>query len=107
MHRKFVYQESQPSQKNEVVELPIYSQHDLDSAIVYHKLFARTEHGYTLQTVQIDDGGEISFKEMSFMGNDLGQNGNYYLGKGEFSSSKEKYEAALTEAKHTLSFYEP
>lgn len=107
MQRNFTFQENRVCSKSEVVYLPIYSQHDLDGSIIFHKLFARTEHGYVLQTIQIDDGGEISFEESSFVGNDLGPNGNYYLGKMEFTSSKEKYEAALKRAKQTLSFYEP
>lgn len=107
MHRTFSFQKTQTTEGKVSVELPAYSQHDLDTVTIYRKLFARTEHGYVLQSIDVSSDGEVSFKEEQCMGSDLGENVDYYLGKGEFASSKEAWTAALRSAQRTLSFYEP
>lgn len=107
IQRTFFYERTRKTGMKEDVSLPVYSKHDLDRTVIYRKLFARTEHGYTIQFITIDEDGEISFKEESQIGNDLGINADYYLGKMDFASSKSEWADALQKAKRTLSFYEP
>jgi hypothetical protein len=107
MQRTFLYQKTQKTEGKETVDLPVYSKHDLDTTVCYRKLFARTEHGYVMQSIDVHDDGEVAFKEEMRMGCDLGMNADYYLGKGEFASSKEEWTKALRRAQESLSFYEP
>ena len=78
----------------------------MDDVIIYHKLFSRNKSGYTIQSISVDDSGETSFKENTFIYSDLGENTDYYLGIGEYACKPEEYARALDATKRTLSFWE-
>lgn len=104
---RFSVQEKVTNEKEVDVELPRYSRHDLDNSAIYSKLFA-DEKG-ALFRLSINIGEDWRSKEESVemtvhtvSSANLGVNGDYYLGNGEFKSSEDEWVEAVAKADKML-----
>jgi hypothetical protein len=72
------------------VEFPIYAEHDMDDTVIYR----RTDANGNRYAIWIRDKGEpsIELSRTSFT-----DGSDYALGKGDYASTKEKFEEAKTE----------
>jgi hypothetical protein len=87
------------SVKEEQIEVtfPCFSRHDLEYSTVFHKLDA-VGGRLTLYSIDLDNrDGKVEI-EIETIPADLGENGYYYLGYGEFESNGAEWADAVDRA---------
>src|SRR5690349_1060758 len=94
---KFKVKRQSVKQESVEVELPCYSRHDLEFSTLYRKLIADENGDLFLFTIDTQvDRIELSMEQL--LGPDLGINGDYYLGEGEYKSSEKEWLSAFAHA---------
>lgn len=86
------------------LDLPRYAHHDLDDSDIYMKMSAVKDNDkyVTVLKVHVDHRKDRVEVEVEMMSTELGQNGEYYLGLGEFECTEKEWLDALREASHLL-----
>ena len=97
---KFIITGKAPEEEVEY-DLPRYSQHDLDTGTVYHKLDLKDGQliVYGICISYAGDRIEITTDKRSQY---LRENGHYYLGLNRFASSEDEWLSALNSADYIL-----